>query len=106
MYTNSEFVNDIKNISKYLAEDYKINNKFTDDIYELLEIKQHKLIIDNKYFITSDNFQWYKTNGENYLIIEILKILNNFPAEHYTRLTQIYDIIYELLEFKIENAIF
>lgn len=93
-----QFVKDID----YIIEELKSYNSLINlDIYEVLVSCGHKLTWDQEYNLSNDDFNWFKIQGKNYLLIALNNKVDDL--HEYSAVINIHLKLSELFELQIEN---
>ena len=93
------FVRDIN----FIIEELLRYISFVDiDIYEVLVSCGHNLTWDQEYYISIEDFNWFKNDdGKKYFFDNLNKVINNI--EQYRAILSIHSKLVELFELQLEN---
>tara|TARA_E500000178_G_C17038017_1_gene764588 strand:- start:568 stop:924 length:357 start_codon:yes stop_codon:yes gene_type:complete len=96
---NQNFINDINII---IEEIISMDNLLDKNIYDILVSSGHNLTWNQDYFLSMDDYNWFKSHhGKKFFLSNINK-KKNFDLQHYYVLLSLYSKLVELFELQLE----
>ena len=99
------FLKDLNIIVNAIIEYFKINNNFNINIYDLLVSYGADLTWNMEYYISSEDYNWFASKGNEYIFNELNKNeyidISFFSYEEYENLMTIFNELVQLFSLQV-----